>query len=509
MFSLVLAAAAAVAAPATSCESLPSMATRQIAISARVMPPGPFVPPGTAAAAPAAPRAGGTPGAAAAAPLPPHCRVTLVFRPTADSTINAELWLPTENWNGRYMAVGNGGFGGSIQGFGEMQTALRLGYAAAGSDTGHDEATDGRGGMFALGHPEKIVDFAFRAVHEMTATSKTIIDRYYGRPAQFSYFKGCSTGGRQAVMAAQHDPEDYDGIIAGALANRHIQMHTAGVNRSIEMTRHPDANIPPAKAAMVNTAVMNACDTLKEGFLNNPRACRFDFSKLACTGADSDGCLTAPQLKIVEAFYGGTSNSKGELIFSGQALGNPLPALRGIAPGGQPGGGFDTVRIWAFQDADYDWNRFDLDRDMPIINSKVGFVDAADPDLSRFKAHGGKLLLYAGWSDTTITPENTVLYYENVLETMKGDQGDFVRLFMVPGMAHCRGGDGPDTFDSVGTMEAWRETSVTPSQMTGFNTRSSLSRPICAYPQAAQYKGKGNIKDASNWSCAVPQTSTR
>jgi len=259
----------------------------------------------------------------------------------------------------------------------------------------------------------------------------------------------------------------------------------------------------------VSKAVMDACDTMKEGFLNNPRACSFDFAKLACKGADSDSCLTAPQLETVEAFYGGTKNSRGELIFSGQALGNPLPALRGVQPGGVPGGGFDTVRIWGFQDANYDWNKFDLDRDMPIINSRVGFVDAVDPNLSKFKARGGKLLLYAGWGDTTITPENTVLYYGSVLNKMGQNQGDFVRLFMVPGMAHCRGGDGPNTFDTIGTLEAWREKNVTPTQMMGFNPQSNLSRPLCAYPQVAQYKGSGNLKDASNWSCAAPQTSTR
>src|SRR5687767_3772558 len=275
-------------------------------------------------------------------------------------------------------------------------------------------------------------------------------------------------------MAAQRYPDDYDGIIAGALANRLIQMHTAGVYQNIQLALHPEARISEAKAATVNQAVMNKCDTLKEGFLNNPRACSFDFSTFACKGADSDSCLTPPQLKTVEEFYGGTKNSKGELIFSGQALGNPLPALRGIQPGGAPGGGFDTVRIWGFQNANYDWNTFDLDRDMPIINSKVGFVDAVDPDLSKFKAHGGKLLLYAGWGDTTITPENTVLYYESVLRKMGGNQGDFVKLFMVPGMAHCRGGDGPDTFDTIGTMETWREKGVTPTQMMGFNSRSNL-----------------------------------
>jgi feruloyl esterase len=286
------------------------------------------------------------------------------------------------------------------------------------------------------------------------------------------------------------------------------------VARSIDLARRPEASIPPAKAQMVNKAVMDACDTTKEGFLNNPRACTFDFSKLACPStslgaSNRDSCLTAAQLKTVEAFYGGTKNSKGELIFSGQAMGNPLPALRGVQPGGTPGGGFDTVRIWGFQNANYDWTTFDLDRDMPIINSKVGFVDAVDPDLSKFKARGGKLLLYAGWGDTTITPENTVLYYESVLAKMGRNQGDFVRLFMVPGMAHCRGGEGPNTFDTIGTMEAWREKNVTPTQMMGFNPGSSLSRPICSYPQVAQYKGSGNRKDASNWSCAAPQTSTK
>jgi feruloyl esterase len=305
-------------------------------------------------------------------------------------------------------------------------------------------------------------------------------------------------------MAAQRFPEDFDGIIAGALANRHIQMHTAGVARSIELARHPEAAIPPATAQMVTRAVLNACDTLKEGFLNNPRACSFDFKKLACQGTATEACLTPPQLKTVETFYGGLKNSQGELIFSGQALGNPLPALRGVAEGGTPGGGFDTVRIWAFQNASYDWKTFDLDRDVPIINSKVGFVDAVDPDLSKFKAHGGKLLLYAGWGDTTITPENTVLYYERVLQKMGKDQDNFTRLFMVPGMAHCRGGDGPNTFDAIGAIEAWREKNVAPAQMIAFNPQTSTTRPICPYPQFAKYKGSGNMKDASNWACAAP-----
>lgn len=497
------------AAAPSNCDSLRSVAIPNVTISAAEVvtpqPPStgrggrgvPTVAPrsGTGRAAPVGPPAPVPP------PLPEYCRVRLLLTPTSDSKINAELWLPTTTWNGRFMAVGNGGFGGAIQGFGEMQNALRLGYATAGNDTGHSDA-DGPNGMFALGHPEKIVDFAYRAMHEMTVTSKTLISQFYGRAQQFSYYKGCSTGGRQGVMSAERYPDDFDGIIAGALANRHIQMHTAGVARSIELARHPEEQISPAAAQMVTNAVLKACDTLHEGFLTNPRACTFDFKKLACTpGAESETCLTAPQLKTVEAYYGGTKNSRGELIFSGQALGNPLPPLRGATT--EPGGGYDTVRIWGFQNADYDWHTFDLDRDMPIINSKAGFVDAIDSDLSKFKAHGGKLLLYAGWSDPAITPENTVLYYENLTKKM-GNQSDFVRLFMVPGMAHCRGGDGPNTFDTVGAMEAWREKSATPTALTGFNPQTSLSRPICSYPQYTKYKGSGNIKDAANWTCAAP-----
>jgi feruloyl esterase len=472
---------------AATCESLRSVSITNLTITTAelVKPP-----------APAAGRGGG----GAQQPLPEYCRVVMVLKPSSDSNINSELWLPT-NWNGRFMATGNGGFGGSIQGLNEMRNAVRLGYATAGNDTGHS-AADGPNGMFALGHPEKIVDFAYRALHEMTATSKKLINDFYGRPQQFAYYKGCSTGGRQGVMAAQRYPEDFDGIIAGALANRHIQMHTAGVARGIHIARNPDQELSQAKADLVNKLVMDTCDTLKEGF-NNPRACTVDFKKLACAaGTSTDSCLTPAQLKSVDLFYGGLKNSKGELIFSGQALGNPIGAMRGSIPA--IGTGNDTVRIWGFQDPNYDWKTFDLDRDMPIINSKVGFVDAVDPDLSRFKARGGKLLLYAGWGDTGITPENTVLYYESVLNKMGKNQGDFTRLFLVPGMGHCGGGPGPNTFDTIGAMEQWREKSVTPTQLTAFNPTSGLTRPLCAYPQAAKYKGSGNVKDAANWSCVNP-----
>ena len=491
----------------TPCDNLKTLSTPQATVSAAdVVPAGTFTPPPSppGAAPPAADGRGRGRGAAPAAappsePIPQYCRVKLTLKPSADSNINSELWMPTDNWNGKLLVVGNGGFAGSIQGYGDMQIALRLGYATAATDTGHN-AADGPNGMFALGHPEKIVDFAYRAVHETTVESKRLINAYYERAAQYSYFKGCSTGGRQAVMAAQRFPEDYDGIIAGALANRHIHMHTAGSARQIVLARHPDMAISPEKAQMINDAVMRACDTLHEGFLNNPLQCTFKFSSLLCKGAESNDCLTPAELKGVEMFYGGLKNSKGEVIFAGQALGNPLPPLRSSSDINV----IDTVRIWAFQNPSYDWHTFDLDRDMPIIDQKVGFVDATDPDLQKFKAHGGKLLLYAGWADTGITPINTVEYYASVVKTIGKSATDFTRLFMVPGMGHCRGGDGPDTFDTIGTLEKWREKGVAPATIAATNKTSGLSRPLCAYPQYAKYKGTGDLKDAANWVCTAP-----
>src|SRR5438094_5561409 len=325
--SIALVILGAAAAAATPCENLASLKLADATITSAVV--GREGPPPARGAGGGAAR-GGAPARGAGAPpanIPAHCRVQILLKPTSDSVINMELWLPTENWNGKFMGVGNGGFAGSIQGLtNEMPQALRLGYATAGTDTGHQE----QGGNWAIGHPEKMIDFGYRSTHEMTLKAKEIVKAFYDQDAKYSYFKGCSTGGRMALMEAQRYPADYNGIIAGSLANRHIHMWTAGVARSIELSRHPEGNLTAEKAALVNQTVADACDTLKEGFLNNPRQCTVNFSKLLCAaGKDDDTCLTAAQLRTVNTFYGGVKNAKGELIFSGQALGNPIPALRG------------------------------------------------------------------------------------------------------------------------------------------------------------------------------------
>lgn len=463
-------------------------------IEAASVPEGVFEPPSRGPQSPARVRR--------TEPIPAHCSVKMVLTPTADSNINVELWLPLEDWNGKFLAVGNGGWAGAIQGYGDMQVALRRGYATAATDTGHS-AADGPGGAFAIGHPAKIVDFAYRAVHDMTVKSKRVIQAFYEPPLEYAYFKGCSTGGRQGVMAAQRYPGDFDGIIAGALANRHIRMHTVGANRTIELTRHPERALDEAAAALVNETVMQQCDTLGEGFLNNPRECKVDFAPLVCSGSTpSERCLTPDQLMTVEKFYAGERFTNGELVFSGQALGNPIPALQGSEEG--PGAFvLDTIRM-GFQDPSYDWRKFNLNTDMRRIDAAVGWVDATDPDLRAFEAHGGKLLLYAGWGDTGITPENTVLYYESVLEELGAPQDDFVRLFMVPGMGHCGGGPGPNTFDPISALEQWREHDLAPAELAGSNPQTGLTRPICAYPAAAQYSGSGAFDDGANWRCVAP-----
>ena len=522
-FALIFLGAAAAATP---CDSLTSLKLDKATItSAELVPEGPAparaggagrgAAPGAAApgAAPggrgdAAGARGDAPGGRGAARgggappaiIPTRCRVQLVLKPSADSLINMELWLPpADQWNGKFMGVGNGGFAGSIQGLtNEMPQALRLGYATAGTDTGHQD----QGGAWAIGHPEKMIDFGYRATHEMTVKAKQVVKAFYDQTPKFSYFKGCSTGGRMALMEAQRYPDDYDGIIAGSLANRHIHMWTAGVARSIDLSRHPEKAITAEHATLVNNMV-NKCDTLKEGFLNNPRACKVDFSSLRCKAGQTpdNSCLTEPQLQTVETFYGGLKNSKGELIFSGQALGNPIGAQ--ASTNREPGGTFDLVRI-AYNDPNVDWRKFDLDRDMKYLDEKIGYVDAVDPDLRKFKSRGGKLLLSHGWSDTGITPETTIWYYDRVLDKMGSKQSDWMRLFMVPGMGHCGGGPGINTFDSIGTLEQWVEKGVAPDTMLGKGAQG-MTRPLCPYPQTAEYSGSGDLKDGKNWACKAPK----
>ena len=498
---LMFVSAAFAATPCTGLKSL-SLANTTIA-TAELVPAGEFRPP-------VQPGTGGRGGnAPQPAPLnvPAFCRVAATLRPSSDSEIEIEVWMPAENWNGKFEAVGNGGWAGVIS-YPAMASVLQEGYATASTDTGHK----GGNANFAIGHPEKVVDFAYRSVHETTVKAKAIVTAFYDRGPRLSYWNGCSTGGRQGLMEAQRYPEDFDAILAGAPANYQTHLHTWDLGVAVPVLKDPSAVVSAAKAAALNKAVIAACDArdgVKDGLLNDPRACKFDPATLICKAGDSDSCLTAPQLAAVKRMYAPAKTSAGQYIFPGKEPGSETgwnAIAGGTAPAGVSLGSFQV----AYDDLNWDWRSFDVDRDLKIVDEKVGtIVNAINPDLSAFKARGGKLLLYHGWNDTAISPGNTIDYYSSVLSKMGAKQDSWIRLFMAPGMQHCGGGPGPNQVNYMSALERWRESGITPDQLQAYhvtNNRVDMARPLCPYPQLAQYKSVGSTNDAANFVCKAPQS---
>ena len=496
---------AAPASAATPCASLKSLTLPNVTITtAEAVPAGPFVQPARAGGPPpAAAPAGGRGGAPAVPPLmlPAYCRIAATLTPSSDSDIKVEVWLPAEGWNGKYQAVGNGGWAGIIS-YPAMASALREGYATSSTDTGHVGGTSGP----LIGHPEKVTDYSHRAVHEMTVTSKALINAFYDRGPRLSYWNGCSTGGRQGLMSAQRFPEDFDAILAGAPANYHSHLHSNDLVNAVPALNTPGGLLTQAKLQMLNTAVLNACDAtdgVKDGLITEPRSCKFDPAALACKGEDADSCLTPVQVESVKRMYAPSKFSNGTMIFPGKAYGSEASWTAIVSTSTQPifvaTGSFEL----AYQDPKWDWRKFDVDRDVKFVDEKTGFINATDPDLSKFKAHGGKILMYHGWNDTAISPENSINYYNSVQAKM-GRSQDVVRLFMMPGMAHCGGGQGPDQVNFMGALERWREQGIEPKVMIATRTvgpRVDMTRPICAVPQVATYKGTGSTNDAENFVC--------
>jgi len=483
---------------AASCESLSSLKLPNTSIAlAQIVPAGGF----TLPAGPAVPQF---------SQLPAFCRVAATLTPSSDSDIKIEVWLPAVAWNGKFQAVGNGGWAGTIS-YGAMASALQEGYATASTDTGHA----GGNATFALGHPEKVIDFAYRAVHELAVKSKAIIAAFYDRAPRFSYWTGCSTGGRQGLMAAQRYPEDFDGIIAGAPANNQTQLCAWRIAVEAKILQAPASVVPRSKLALVHTAVLAACDALDgvtDRLLTNPHQCRFDPASLQCRGADRDDCLTAPQVEAMKMGYAPAMRTTGELIYPGLVPGGELGWAMLTATSPEPGGiDVGMFRYVAHEDPAWDWRTFDLDRDTSLIDTKAGFIDAVNPELSAFRARGGKLLIYHGWDDGgsggAISPQNSINYYSSVLARMGPQQEDWLRLFMVPGMAHCGGGPGPNQVNWMAALERWRESGMAPDRLIASrvgDNRVNMTRPVCPYPQAAQYTGVGSTNDAANFVCKVP-----
>ena len=498
--SSVLASGMAAAAPAgTPCALLTSLSIPTVTITAATdVAAGAFTPAGTQTAL----------------TVPTFCRVEAIARPTSDSEIRFEVWIPpAAAWNGKFQGVGNGGYQGSIS-YGAMATAVRRGYATASTDTGHA----GDDMRFGQGHPEKLVDYGHRAIHVMTESAKLIVRNAAGRFAERSYFVGCSAGGQQALSEAQRYPDDYDGIVAGDPANNRIRQ-TFGFLASWVATHDADGKpiIPPAKLALLTRSAVAACDAidgLKDGLIDDPRRCSFDPATVACTSsADDATCLTAPQVAAAKKMYEGTRHPRtGELIFTGWPRGSegfgdlasqgwrqyildPVAPMRA-----------DFFRYWLFHDPNWNFRTIDFDRDLAYAEQKLPFLAAVDKDLTPFKKRGGKLLSYTGWMDPVVPPQDTVAYYEGVTKTMGGPAAtrDFYRLFMAPGMGHCAGGPGPNQFDALGALEQWVEKGIAPDALVATHRtdgKVDRTRPLCPYPLVARYKGTGSIDEAASFSC--------
>ena len=445
--------------------------------------------------------------------LPAFCRVAAETKPTKDSDIKFEVWMPVSGWNGKFMGEGNGGWSGEIW-YQPMGEALRRGYATASTDTGHE----GNGGdaSFALGHPEKLVDFGYRAVHEMTVKAKAIIAAFYGADAlKHSYWSGCSSGGKQALTEAQRFPRDYDGIIAGAPANFFTHLIVSGIWIAQSTRENPGSYVPKEKYAVLHKAVVEACDALdgvKDGVLENPKRCPFDPKVVQCKGADGPDCLTAAQVEAAKKIYSGPKNPRtGEQIFPGLEPGSEN-GWNFFARGAEPPIVASHFKYVVFHDPKWDYRTLNFDSDVALADKlDNGVLTATNPNLKEFFAQGGKLLLYHGWNDEGIAPQNTINYYESVVDATGGlsNVQNSMRLFMAPGMNHCYGGDGPFDFDTAAALEQWVEKGKTPDRIVAGHFppgaqsgKPDRTRPLCPYPQLAKYKGSGSTDDATNFVCS-------
>jgi feruloyl esterase len=452
----------------------------------------------------------------APAKLPAHCRVLGASHPTPDSDIRFVVVVPTGTaWNGRYQQVGSGGFAGFLPDE-DLREGLAAGYAVAGTDDGHDApANDAR---WAVGHPEKVVDYAYRALKETSEAARAILRAFTGRAPAHSYFTGCSDGGREALIEAQRFPDDFDGIVSEAPAANYTRLFSAMAWSVAALERTPASFFSSAKLAAIQAAALRACGN-PEGVVEDPPACHFDPSSLRCKGAETDACLTEPQLTALRAIYDGMKNPRtGERVYPGFEPGAEAVAgswsvwftgpTREEAAGVEArklGLGFLTSMVLGEPASDF--RRIDFDRDVTRARTQLGpILDAVDPNLRPFAKHG-KLIVVHGWSDPAIPPRDSIAYYERVRETM-GDPRAFYRLFLAPGMIHCGGGPGPNIVPTLDAIVAWVERGVAPDSLIARkhaedDPTKALVRawPLCPYPQRAMWDAKGDRSKAESWRC--------
>lgn len=452
--------------------------------------------------------------------LPSFCRVSATLKPSPVSDVRIEIWLPSAGWNHKLQAVGNGGLAGVIS-YGALAAAVKAGYASVSTDTGHVEADTSW-----LPNEEKERDYGYRAIHGMTVAAKAVLKRFYGNEPKRSYFNGCSTGGGQGLGEAQLYPQDFDGILAGAPANFQTRLRAAGIWDFQAASKNPASHLPKEKLAMITAAVLKDCGGQfgsSDGFLSDdPRACRFDPEELLCkSGQDAAPCLTAPQVEAVKMIYGGMVDPGAKqrlwpgLMRGSEAAGGgswESTGINGPTPF-PPVAQFYSMAV--LENPNVDFRTIDAAGAAEKAAMKFGYINHTSTDLDAFLRRGGKLLLYHGWADPLISSANTINYYGAVMAAMQQkkhvddatalqDVEKSARLFMVPGMGHCGGGPGPDKFDGIGALDRWVDQGMAPekiiaSHITGNAT--TFSRPLCPYPQVAEYSGSGDRKDASTWVC--------
>ncbi len=463
---------------------------------------------------------------------PAFCRVIVHAAPSPDSSIRIEVWLPAEGWNKRLQGIGNGGFAGEIDDR-QLAASVLNGFAATATDTGHQG--DGLDASWALGHPQKVVDFGWRGIHQMTVQAKAVVAAFYGYPARHNYFAACSDGGREALMEAQRFPADYDGIVAGAPAYAWTDLMVSGGIAMKALLESPANYIPAAKVATISHAVLAACDQgdgLRDGLVTDPRACHFDPATIACSAGGGQRCLTAAQEKALGALYSAHTVS-GEALPGVLATGaeqdpNGWPSwITGTAPAKSAGVGFATgfFSNMVYGDRKWDLHTFEAEPAMKAAREKTGAtLDARSTDLKAFRDRGGKLILYHGWADAAISPLYTIRYYEGVQKDMGADTAaSFTRLYMLPGVKHCAEGPGPDSIGQFGLLgpkstakdnafravEEWVEEGHAPDAIVATKYAKSfdpasgvrMTRPACPYPQQAQYTGKGSARSAASFVC--------
>ena len=473
--------------------------------------------------------------------LPNFCRVQGLSRPTNDSNIYFEVWLPSTTWNGKFLSSGEGGFAGApnytrLGLDGGLDELLRRGYATASTDTGHSSSDR----FWAIGHPERVTDYLYRAKHLVTVAAKGLIRAYYGRQAAHSYFNSCSNGGRQGLMEVQRYPEDYDGVVVGAPWN--FQSHSnAGAVWNAQALDAAGAAIPQAKLPAITAAVLAACDAndgLIDGVINAPLACDFNPDTLLCEGAETNACLTAPELAALKQIYAGPSNPRtGTPIFPGYEAGGEVGWANsiidangtGVGAGDFSGLGFLYFANLVFENQNWDYRTFNFDSDMAYADRKIGVRgNSISTDLSTAQERGVKIIQYHGWNDQVLQPAYSPEYYESVVAANGGlhKTQRFYRLFMVPGMTHCYFGPGATSFGGVGqqippvrdpkhdiqtALENWVENGVAPDEIIATKytdnaaaTRTiELTRRLCLYPLVARYE-HGNPNDAGSFVCRDP-----